>query len=161
MMIAKPQKEHGWLQKLVGDWDLEAEMDMGPEKPPEKTTGKESVRSLGGLWIVAEGVGEMPGGGEGTSIMTLGYDPEKGRYLGNWVGSMMTHMWIYDGRLDEAEKVLTLDTEGPDMSGKGGTARYRDIVEIVDDDNRLLRAQVQGDDGEWQEFMVARYRRRK
>ncbi len=52
---------------------------MGPGKPPEKAKGTESVRSLGGLWILAEGRGEMPGGGAMTTMMTLGYDPQKKR----------------------------------------------------------------------------------
>ena len=62
-MNTEPQKEHGWLQKLVGEWTSEAEATMEPGKPPETFRGTESVRSLGGLWVLAEGQGEMPGGG--------------------------------------------------------------------------------------------------
>ena len=36
---------------------------MEPGKPSEKSQGTECVRTLGGLWILAEGEGEMPGGG--------------------------------------------------------------------------------------------------
>src|SRR5688572_16447612 len=118
-MHAEPQKEHQWLQKLVGEWTSESEMEMEPGKSPERCKGTESVRSLGGLWIVGEGSGEMPGGGLATMILTLGYDPQKGRYVGTWVGSMMTHLWIYEGSLDAAGKVLTLDTEGPSFVGDG------------------------------------------
>lgn len=63
MEKAEPQKEHRWLQKLVGEWTFEGEAPMGPDKPPEKFKGTERVRSLGDLWFVAEGQGEMPGGG--------------------------------------------------------------------------------------------------
>ena len=56
----------------------------------------------------------MPGCGPSTTIMTLGYDPQKERFVGTFVASMMTHMWHYNGSLDAAEKVLTLDTEGPE-----------------------------------------------
>jgi uncharacterized protein DUF1579 len=45
--------------------------------------------------------------------MTLGYDPEKKQYVGTWVGSMMSYLWVYDGSLDAEEKVLTLNAEGP------------------------------------------------
>lgn len=93
------------------------------------------------------------------NITTYGYDPEKGRFVGSFISSMMTMMWLYDGSLDADERVLTLDTEGPSMMEEGKTARLQDIVEIIDDDNRLLRSQALGDDGQWQEFMVARYRR--
>ena len=62
-MKIEPQKEHQWLQKLVGEWTFESDCGMGPGKPNEKFKGTESVRSLDGLWILAEGQGEMPGGG--------------------------------------------------------------------------------------------------
>jgi uncharacterized protein DUF1579 len=91
-MQAEPQMEHHWLQKLVGEWTYEAEALMEPGKSPEKCKGTESVRSLGGLWILAEGQCEMPGGGAATMILTLGYDPQKKRYAGTWVDSMMTHL---------------------------------------------------------------------
>jgi len=73
-MLAKPQKEHEWLQKLVGEWTCEMEM-IEPGQAPTKTTATEKVRSIGGLWTVAEGEGDMPGVGPTTMVMTLGYDP--------------------------------------------------------------------------------------
>jgi hypothetical protein len=159
-MKTEPQKEHHWLQQLVGEWTSEAEADMGPGKPPEKTRGAETVRSLGGLWVLCEGSGEMPGGGAATMLMTLGYDPQKRRFTGTWVGSMMTWLWIYDGSLDASEKVLTLESEGPSFAGDGKLARYRDIIEIVDRDHRLLRSEMLTDDGSWKRFMTAHYRRK-
>lgn len=161
MQKAEPQEEHRWLQKLVGEWDMEAESEMAPGEPPMKTKGTESVRSLGGLWIVAEGEGEMPGGGSGTSLMTLGYDPQQKRYIGTWVGSMMTHLWLYDGSLDAGEKVLTLNSEGPGMSGDGKLAKYKDVIEFKSDDHRVLTSHMQGEDGSWQSFMTAHYLRKK
>jgi hypothetical protein len=160
-MNTEPQKEHQWLYKLVGEWMYEAEASMEPGKPPEKSGGTESVRSLGGLWILAEGQGEMPGGAPATMIMTLGYDPLRKRYVGTWIGSMMTHLWVYDGALDAAERVLTLDAEGPSMAGDGKMAKYRDVIEIKSDDHRLLTSHLLGDDGKWSQFMTASYRRKK
>jgi hypothetical protein len=46
-MEAKPQKEHEWLHKLVGEWSFEGECGMGPDQPPMKSTGTETVRSAG------------------------------------------------------------------------------------------------------------------
>jgi hypothetical protein len=161
MMKAEPQKEHQWLQKLVGDWQFEGETQSEPGKAPEKFTGKESVRTLEGLWFVAEGRGEMPGGGEMTSIMTLGYDPHRKRYVGTWIASMMTHMWVYDGEVDAAGKVLTLNTEGPSMSEEGKMAKYREVIEFKNDNHRVFTSQVQAEDGSWNEMMTANYRRKK
>ena len=49
------------VQKLVGTWSFEGECIMGPDQPAMKSTGSETVRSLGGLWTVGEGEGECPG----------------------------------------------------------------------------------------------------
>lgn len=160
-MHVEPQKEHHWLQKLVGEWTYEHEAVMEPGKPPEKMTGTESVRPLGEVWVSCEGRGEMPGGGTGTTIMTLGYDSAKKRFVGTFIGSMMDNLWIYDGELDPAGNKLTLDSEGPSFSGDGTMAKYRDAIEFKSDDYRVLTAQVLGDDGQWREFMTAHYRRRK
>lgn len=160
-MKADPQNEHQWLQQLVGDWTSEAECAMGPGQPSTKSYGTERVRMVGRLWMVADGQGEMPGGGMATMIMTLGYDPQKKKYLGTWIGSMMTHMWHYDGEMDASGRILTLSAEGPSMAGDGTLAKYQDIIEIKSKDHRTLSSRVLGADGTWNHFMTAHYRRKK
>jgi hypothetical protein len=157
----EPQKEHEWLHKLVGEWTSEMECSMGPDQPPMKSTGTESVRSFGGLWTIGEGTGDAPDGTPVKSIMTLGYDPQKQKFVGTFVASVMTHLWSYEGTLDDSGKVLTLDTEGPSFAGDGNMARYQDIIEFVGDDHRILRSRMPGDDGNWIEFMTAHYRRKQ
>ncbi len=159
MIDASPQKGHEWLQQLVGDWTYEAEATMGLGEPTERSSGTESVRSLGGIWIVAEGQGEMPGGGTATTLMTLGYDPQKQRYVGTWIASMMSHLWVYDGALAADGRVLTLAAEGPNAEGK--IAQFKDVIEVKSDDHRVLTSHLLGDDGEWLAFMTAHYRRQK
>ena len=159
MKAAEPQKEHHWLQRLVGEWTYESEARMGPDQPPMKSQGAESVRSLGGLWTLAEGEGQMPDGDSFTSVMTLGYDPEKKRFVGTWIGSIMTRLWIYDGELDADGRKLSLYSEGPSMSGDGTMAKYRDAIEVVSDDHRIMTSEYQGEDGNWQKFMTLHYRR--
>lgn len=160
-MHAEPHENHRWLMQLVGEWDLEADAVMGPDQPPQKMYGKETVRPLGDLWIIAEGEGEMPAGGDvGYTRMTLGYDPNLGRFVGSWVGSMMTNQWIYEGELDAARKVLPLNTQGPAFDDQSKLGQFRDIIEIVGPNERLLRSEHLGPDGKWQQFMTARYRRR-
>ena len=158
-MQAEPQQEHQWLQRLVGEWTYEVAATMAPDQPPMECQGSERVRSLGGLWILAEGQGEMPGGGTGLMVITLGFDPKRNCYVGTWIGSMMTHLWIYDGELDAAKRVLTLNAEGPSFAGDGTMAKYQDIIEIVGPDHRTLRSQVLGADGKWTPFMEAHYRK--
>jgi hypothetical protein len=159
-MNAEPLQEHRWLDKLVGEWTFEAECSMGPDQPPSKSKGVEVVCSLGGLWTIGEGESEMPEGGTAKSVMTLGYDPKAQRFVGTFIASMMTHLWTYSGSLDESGKVLALDAEGPGFSGEG-TAHYRDSIEFIDDDHRVLTSQARSDDGQWHTFMTAHYRRSK
>lgn len=159
MMPAQPQKEHECLQKLVGEWTYESEVRMGPDQPTETFLGSEKVRSLNGLWVIAEGEGEMCAGGDMTSIMTLGYDPQKQGYVGTWVGSMMTYLWVYEGEMDAAERVLTLKAEGPAMTGSG-MAQYKDVIEFKSDDHRMLTSYILNDDGQWHQFVTTTYRRK-
>lgn len=158
-MFSQPQEEHKWLERLVGEWTFEGECVMGPDQPPFKSTGVEVVRSIGGLWTVGEGRNQSPTGEEGLAIMTLGYDPVRGRYIGTFIASMMTHLWVYEGSLDASGKILTLDTTGPKFDQQG-MAQYQDIIELVDDNHRTLSSQVLGDDGQWNHFMTGHYRRR-
>ena len=159
MHAPEPSKEHLWLQRLVGKWTFEADCQMGPDQPPMKSTGKETVRSLGGLWTVGEGEGEMPGGGMCQSIMTLGFDPRTKRFVGTFIASVMTHLWPYSGTLDAAEKVLTLDSEGPSFAGDDSMSKYQDIIEFISDDHRILSSQFLGPNGAWVPFMKSHYRR--
>jgi len=103
----------------------------------------------------------MPGGGAMTTLMTLGYDPPTKRYVGTFIGSMMTHLWVYDGALDAAERVLTLDTEGPSMAAAGKVTKYKDVIEFKNDDHRVLTSHTLGDDGKWRPFMTVNYRRKR
>jgi hypothetical protein len=158
---AEPQAEHLWLEKFLGEWESEGEVDMGPERGSEETTGEETVRSLGGLWVVGEGRGSMPDAGEGEFLMILGFDPVDARFIGTWTGSMMTHQWVYEGDLDDDADELTLYAEGPDMSGSGGTAMYKDVHTFTDEDHRVLRSYVQEGGGEWRQFVEVHHRRRR
>lgn len=160
MMPAEPQAEHRWLQKLVGDWTYTGEAQMAPDKPAESCgSGTESVRMLGDLWVLCEGKGQMPGGAPAGMLMTLGFDPQTKRFRGTWIGSMMTHLWVYDGELDATGRILSLHAEGPSFAGDGGMAKYKDVIEIVSEDQRTLSGNLLGEDGKWTTFMTAHYRR--
>ena len=84
----------------------------------------------------------MPGGDFATNVMTLGYDTGRKRFVGSWIGSMMTHQWVYDGELDASERVLTLNSEGPSFSGDGSMSKYQDVIELKGKDVRTLTGRV-------------------
>ncbi len=155
-----PQEQHEWLQQLVGDWTVTAEATMAPGTDAMKMESTESVRSIGGLWIMAEQNASMMGTPI-TSIMTLGYDPQKEAFVGTWIDSMQTHMWSYVGTLDAAKKVLTLDTKGPSFGDPSKIADYRDVIELKSADHKVLTSSVKEENGTWNTFMRAEFRRKK
>lgn len=165
-MFAQQTEENRWLRRIVGEWTFEGECMTGPGRPPQKTHGTESVRPLGDAWVVGEMVGSMPGSDAvATNIITLGYDPAKATFTGTFVSSVMNHLWLYDrGELDAQRRVLALECDGPKFGADGqpapGTSRYRDSLELVSDNHRILRAEVRGDDGHWVHFMTTHFRRK-
>jgi hypothetical protein len=155
-----PQKEHEWLHQLVGEWTFEAEASMGPGQPAMKCKGTESVRPLGGFWIIADGNGTVMDQPIKTQF-TLGYDPEKKKYVGTWVDSCNNYLWKYEGTLDPTGKILTLDTEGPNPMAAGKMTKFRETLEIKSTDEKRFSSSAQGDDGKYVTFMTATYLRKK
>lgn len=155
----EPQKEHQWLHQLVGEWTYESDAKMGPDHPSEKSTGIEIVRTIGNFWVQCEAQGEMCGG-PGTKMMTLGYDAQKQKFVGTWIGSMMAYLWQYDGELDDTRKVLTLNSKGPSMAGDGTIAQYKDVIELKSDDHRVMTSHALGDNGQWSQIMTTLYHRK-
>jgi len=151
MKTAEVLKEHAFLEKMVGDWTVAAS-DMTGDKPWQET-----VRSLQGIWFVAEGAGQMSDGKQATTILTLGYDSSKGKYVGSWIGSMMDHMWVYEGDVSADGKVLNLYTRGPDFQSDGAEADYREQITFIDDDHRTFTSAAKQPDGSWKQFMEAHY----
>jgi flagellar basal body rod protein FlgB len=82
------------------------------------------------------------------------------RYVGTFIGSMMTHLWIYNGTLDAAGKVLTLDTERLNFAENAMT-KYQDIIEFVSPNHRMMTSKILAENGNWLEFMTAHYWRQK
>jgi hypothetical protein len=134
---------------------------MGPDQPPIHSTGRLVNRSLGGAWLVCEGSAEMPDGGPMTSIITLGFDPLQNRFVGTFIASCMTYLWLYSGSLDASGKKLSLDAKGPSFADPNKLANYIDAWEIIHADEHVLTSQFQDDAGQWHSFMRTVYRRVK
>ena len=158
MQIPDPTPEHLWLRQLSGEWKYESSC-QGPDGESMVMRGSESIRMLGELWSVATMRGDMPGDGSMEAVMCLGYDPARGKFLGSWVGSPMTTFFTYEGQLDSARKILTLDTVGPDFADPTKTAHYQDIIEMVDENTKIFRSQGLNEDGSWTEFMRSMHTR--
>jgi hypothetical protein len=163
-MTVKPQREHEWLRQLIGEWTWEGECNMGPDQPPWKNAGTERFRAVGDLWVIGEGDSKMPDGGKSINIMTIGYDPQRNCFVGTFVASVMTHLWVYErGELDAKSNILTLYAKGPNMSPDSAAkmVEYRDVIEVKSNDHRVMTSSMRNADGTWTQIMQAQYHRKK
>ena len=144
----EPTKQHEWLRQLVGEWDG----DVGD--------GVANARMLGGLWLVSD-VKVMIGDTTMTAVWTVGYDPQKKKYVGTWVDSVTPYLWTYEGSLDASGRILTLETEGPNPTAGGKMTKMRDAIEITDKEHFALSSSMRDDAGKWNTFMTVNYRRKK
>jgi len=75
----EPQAEHHWLSKLIGESTYEMEVTEPGKSPVIFTTGTETVRPVGDLWVVGQARGSTtPEGASVESVITHGYDPQRG-----------------------------------------------------------------------------------
>lgn len=159
--MPQPTAEHQWLQQFVGEWESETEVFGIPDHPPMKGKGTETVRSIGGFWVIGEGTGTMEGlPGTMTGIITLGYDVSKQKYVGTWVDSMTGILWLYEGTVDPARKTLTLHSEGP-CPFKPGLVKFKETIEFKSPDHRVFTSSFQNDDGSWTQMLTVNHRRKK
>lgn len=155
-----PVKEHAWLDRFVGEWTTEAECELEPGKPKVKYVGKETAKSLGGFFVVVEGDSDL-GGVEVKSVLTLGYDPQKKKYVGTWVDSCTGHLWTYEGEVDASGEKIELYTEGPSMIEPGKTAKYKESTEFKSKDHRVFTSSIQRADGGWTQMLSIEAKRKK
>lgn len=144
-------EQHHWLRRLVGTWRSDGDQNC--------MAGTERGRMIGDYWVVCESEGTMPDGETFSTKMTLGYDRQRGKFVGSWVGSMMEFQWIYEGDLDLAANRLVLNSVGPAFDGSGAMQNYRDVITFLTDDHRTLTSFVQEADGTWKQFMEGHFHR--
>lgn len=160
MELAKPLEQHRFLERMLGEWVATSSShmeDYDPDDPAKRWT--ETVRSLGGLWAVSEGGGLMPGGEQGKMVMTVGYDPRLGHYVGTWVGSMMDYLWVYRGWVEPDGDTLVLEAEGPSFEDPATTAIYRDTIRFIGSDRKIFSGSVRQADGTFKTFMSDEFKR--
>ncbi len=153
-------KEHEWLKKFVGQWDVVSEGSLGEGQPPIKGKAVMNSSMLGKLWVVNSSDFEIAGM-KMKSIQMIGYDTNKKKYVGIWADSMVNHMWHYEGTVDKSGNKITLEAEGPSMTGDGKMTKYRDAFEFADDDTIIATSSMQGEDEKWIVIMKGNATRRK
>ena len=158
--MPKPTKEHELLSQFTGKWKSRAEATMAPGEEPMVCEGTETSRLMGGFFLVQEGEANMMGTPM-SSLMTIGYDAAKKKYVGTFVCSAGGDLWIYEGSMDASSKKLTLNTEGPNMADPTKQAKYREALQLVDADHKVFTSEMDAGDGKWQPIVKVTYERVK
>lgn len=156
--MPQPQKEHEFLHKFVGEWESQMEMSGIPGEPPMKCKGESKAKMMGGFWIVIAGKGEMQGQPM-ESIMQVGYDAKKKKYVGTWSDSFSGHMWHYEGNVEG--NTLTLYAEGPNMQDPEKMSKYRDQFTFISPDHYEFSSSLENGEGGWTTFMIGDVKRKK
>jgi hypothetical protein len=147
---AEATVEHVWLRKLVGVWDVVADLSGAEESgaPAMEVRIVEEVEALGDYWIVSQLSADF-GGVPFRSRMTVGWDPARGIFVATWVDTLSTYMWVYSGELDAGRNALTFEAEGPSPMDPATTTRFRDVTEFDGPNLRHSSSWILGSDGEW------------
>jgi len=118
MKYANPVKEHEYLKKYVGNWDVEVKNFPGPGAAPLVSRGTMKGELLfGGRFVRTEFESTMMGlPFQGTQI--IGYDLFQKKYSAIWFDNMTTYFAPTTGTLDPAAKIYTETGAWPDpMTG--------------------------------------------
>jgi hypothetical protein len=158
--MPKPSKEHELLSQFAGDWEVTAETVALPNVEPLKCEGTESAKMVGGFWLVGQTEASMMGM-KVNSLLTIGYNPTKKKYVGTFVCSADSTLWEYEGTMDDDGKKLTLTTEGPSPLDPSKTGQYREELELTDKDHKTFTSYMQGEDGKWVKMVTMSYTRKK
>ncbi len=156
--MPQPQPEHKFLERFVGDWTSKAEVQGEPGQPPMECQGEQECKMMGPFWIVCSSKGEAMGQ-KVQSIMQLGYDAKKQKYVGTWSDSVTGYMWHYEGTVDG--DTLTLLTEGPLMNDFNKMGKYREQIQFLSPDHYQFNSAVDNGAGEWNTIMIADYKKKK
>jgi hypothetical protein len=147
----KPAAEHEWLKKFVGEWTTESKAIGIPGQPETPCKGTVSCRMLGEFWVVNEWNLNMDGM-EMKGLQTIGFDPAKKKYIGTWVDGVTSHMWKYEGDVEDNCRIV-LQAKGPNFMAEGRETDFRDIYEFKSDTEMIVTSRMLGEDGKWITFM--------
>ena len=157
MQMPVPAKEHEWLQKFVGEWETDIEVYMEPGKSPMKSKGSHHDHMVGGFWLLSEGRNhEVPY----HFVLTLGYNAQLSKYVGTWIDTMTSHIWKYQGTVNAAGNILTLETEGPSPMSPDKISKFREVTEFKNKDHRFFTSSMLGADGKWNTVITVSSRRK-
>lgn len=158
----KPGKQHEYLKQFEGTWEVRAKFMGKPGEPMVESKGTETAAvGQGGFWLTFDYKGEMfgtPFAGHGV----MGYDLRRQKFVGVWIDSMESGLFLSEGTSDESGKVFTMTAEGYcSIEGKSIPIKMKQISTIKDKDTRTLTMSMPGPDGKEMITGIIEYKRKK
>jgi hypothetical protein len=122
-----PGKNHEFLKKYAGSWNIEMKSWMQPGAPPMTSTGTmKNELIFDGRYVRCEFEGAMMGQTfKGLEI--IGYDLFQNKYVTFWIDNMSTPFFLTTGTLDAAGMVLTDVGSWPDPM-TGGSQKVKNVT---------------------------------
>jgi hypothetical protein len=153
-----PAKEQQWLNQLAGDWACDIELYFQPYKPL-RCKGTRSARMVGPFWLVEDGKTNIAGT-PFASVLTVGFDPQKKKFVGTWIENTSSFMRKYEGSLDPSGKSMTLECEVPAPHVPGKLAKFKEVFDFKSNDHVIVTTTWQPEEGKWSTLAVVNCRRK-
>ncbi len=159
MKYATPGEGHKFLQKQVGEWEVNTKSWSQPGQEPEITKGSaKGEMIIGGRYMkmVYKGtIMGMPFQGMGIHA----YDNHLKKYLSTWVDNMGTGIMVNTGVLDKNGKVLTEYAEIDDFF-TGKKEKVKSVTTFINTDKWLMEMYMIGPQGEFKNLELTHIRKK-
>jgi Protein of unknown function (DUF1579) len=141
-----PGKNHDFLKKYVGDWDIEVKNWAAPGAEPITSKASEKFRLIfDGRFLEGQFEGMMMGQGfQGRQI--IGYDLYQNKYVSFWIDSMSTPFFLTTGMLNAAGNVMTETGTWPEAM-TGGTQKVKFVTTFMMDGKYTFEMFTSAPDG--------------
>jgi Protein of unknown function (DUF1579) len=154
-----PDEHHALLGAFVGEWTAHSVFQMSPDAPPMESTGSETNEMIfGGRYLATHHQGDFMGAPfEGRGAM--GYDKVQKKYVGVWIDSMSTMIYVESGQYDAASRSFTMESAFTDPTGKKVKGRH--VYTVVSDTERKLDFyEAEAGSDEWHKSGTITYTRK-
>ena len=144
MKYASPSEEHEFLKKMSGTWTAAVKMWMGPDGPPQESTGTATNElMMDGRFLHCRFEGQTPWG-PFSGMAIDGFNRIDNKYQGIWMDSMGTIMMVFEGEADGNVRTMTCQYTNP-MTGK--PTKMKGVTTIVDENGHRYESWAEGPDG--------------
>jgi len=140
--MPKPTAEHKLIHQGIGTWEGTLTMHM-PGMSTEPVPSTEVVTAMGPFWTTSRFECDfmgMPFVGAGS----MGYDPNKKKYLGTWIDNMSPALAVMEGEMDKESGKLTMHYEAMNMM-TGKLSPHSNVMTMTENSYKLEFYMGEGD----------------